>query len=82
MPDWLQSILDTGSGIVTNAQNNQALVTQAQIQASTVAAQQAQMANMVTSQSILSSGNTKTYMMYGAGILLFTLLLRQTSQAR
>ena len=81
MPDWLNGLLGAGEGVFGNYLSTQQAIAQAQIQASTMRQQMAYQASLAQTSTMVAAGNTKTYMIYGVGILVLLLALRQTRQA-
>ena len=82
MPDWLGSILGTAGDVIKTKYQSQADVAYAQAMGSTMAQQRAYMAELAQSQQVMDASQTQKFMVYGVGLLLFLLALRQTSQAR
>jgi len=82
MPDWLDGLIGAGTDIFGTAVNGQVAIATAQANAATVASQQQAMAGLAAQSQILGSAQTSKFMIYGVGILLFVLVLRQTSQNR
>lgn len=82
MPEWLDSILGTAGDVVKARYQSQADVAYAQAMGATVAQQRAYMAELAQNAQVIDAGQTQKFMIYGVGLLLFLLALRQTSQAR
>lgn len=81
MPDWLNGLLGAGSSALGNYFSTQQAIAQAQINAQTIQQQQAYMASLAQTSAVTAAGNTKTYMIYGVGLLVLLIALRQTRQA-
>ncbi len=88
MPSWMGGIFGGITGLagvagqtLTGIYSANAATQQAAIQASTIAAQQQAMAQLAGTSQVIGAQQTKQYMIYGVGILLFMLVLRQTRQS-
>ncbi|MGE5476171.1 MAG: hypothetical protein ACM3Q1_05920 [Bacteroidales bacterium] len=82
MPEWLNGILGTAGDVIKSKYQSQSDVAYAQALGATVAQQRAYAAELAQSQQIMDASQTQKFMVYGVGLLLFLLALRQTAQAR
>lgn len=80
--DLLGDLLGFGTGLANTAAGTVSDIYRINANASTVQAQQAYMAQLQQQNQTLDAAQTSKYMVYGVGILLFLLALRQTAQNR
>lgn len=82
MPDWLSGVFDFGTDIAGIAGETVSNIASAEANAKTIQAQQAYMAQLAGTSQVIDSQQANKFMMYGLGLLLFLLALRQTAQNR
>lgn len=82
MPEWMDGLFDFGTGLANTAAGAVTDVYRINANASTVQAQQAYLAQLQQQSQAVDAQQTSKIMMYGFGILLFFVVLRQTAQNR
>lgn len=82
MPEWMQGIFDFGTDVAGIAGDTISNVASAEANAKTIQAQQAYMAQLAGSAQVIDGQQTSKFMLFGLGLLLFMLALRQTAQNR